>query len=279
MIHISIEGKEPDNKDWLDKANRLTEQLKAAKTSEDRKAIIEKNNSMWSDIKDWLVKLSHGKCWYSEAKEIFSIYDVDHFRPKNSAKNLDNSKREGYWWLAFDWKNYRLSGSVGNRLLKDDKDITRGKWDYFPLKENCRPASSPNDDLRDELYYLLDPTNPNDPLLLSFDETGNPVPVIEVDGSWATERVKVTINLLHLDYVPLVEERRKIWELCRRKLDAISALLSAKDISVTKQTSVGNLINELREMASSESELAGTVRACLLKSGGELGRNIVTSSK
>ena len=278
MIHISLEGKEPD-KEWLDKAKELTEKLKKA-TSDERKEIIENNQKMWRDLKKWLSELSHGKCWYSEAKEIYSIYDVDHFRPKNSVVNRDGTTREGYWWLAFDWRNYRLSGTVGNRPLKDTSGKTRGKWDYFPLHSMSSIATYPEDDLMDEIYYLLDPTDSGDPSLISFDESGLPVAINEED-SWVSERVRVTIDLLHLDYLPLVEARRKIWMDCRDKIDEIKKTMSAinNSMSVNRNLTIRARMKELQEMVSSSSPLAGTARACLLKSGIGWAQNIVANAK
>lgn len=115
MIHINMSSKEPPQ-EWCRKAESLTEKLKRL-TPEERKKLIEKNN-IWGELKEWLLQLSHGKCWYSEAKEIYSFYDVDHFRPKNRAKQLDGTERDGYWWLAFDWRNYRISGTACFKSLK-----------------------------------------------------------------------------------------------------------------------------------------------------------------
>ena len=50
--------------------------------------------------------------------------DVEHFRPKLEVKELyKEQNREGYWWLAFDYHNFRVCGNVGNRK--------KGGW--FPL--------------------------------------------------------------------------------------------------------------------------------------------------
>lgn len=290
MIHISLEGKEPD-KEWLDKAKKLTKELKKA-TPDKRKEIIENNQSVWRELKEWLKSLSHGKCWYSEAKEIFSLYDVDHFRPKNRVKDLAGQEREGYWWLAFDWQNYRLSGVIGNRLNKhvpnDNTSKTQGKSDYFPLRSDSNIASNPADNLEREIYYLLDPTNSKDPLLISFDETGLPVATNE-EGSWEAERVKITVHLLHLDYVELVEARKKLWIDCRTMIDNVQKLLivldnlsnekrDKKDLDELKIV-VKNISRQLLDKVSSQSELAGTARACLLKSGIDWAKDIVESAK
>ena len=89
MIHIDISNEQPPA-DWLQKADRVTAKLKAATDIEKREII--NNNNLWTDLKDWLQDLSHQKCWYSEAIESFSDYEVDHFRPKNRSKHLDGKR-------------------------------------------------------------------------------------------------------------------------------------------------------------------------------------------
>ncbi len=77
--------------------------------------------------------MSYGKCWYSEAKDAGANFDVDHFRPKAEAKRAENLVDvEGYAWLAFDWKNFRLSAQNCNRLNTDESGNTVGKGSWFP---------------------------------------------------------------------------------------------------------------------------------------------------
>ena len=110
MRYISIEEiRLPDG--WQEKADKLRDQLIAAAPPE-RKEIIKKNADVWREVKDALSALSHGKCWYCECKEIRSDNPVDHFRPKNRVADCDG--HEGYWWLAFDWHNYRFSCTYCN---------------------------------------------------------------------------------------------------------------------------------------------------------------------
>ena len=73
------------------------------------------------------------KCWYSEAPDAVSDWHVDHFRPKKRTLDEDKTEHEGYHWLAFDWRNYRIAGSYTNSPHRDGQGVTRGKWDYFPL--------------------------------------------------------------------------------------------------------------------------------------------------
>jgi hypothetical protein len=277
VIYVDTETSAPDLQ-WVKRADRLTQQLMDAENQEQRSEIIDANRALWGEIKAWLLNLSHGKCWYSEAKELCSFYDVDHFRPKKRAKNLDESMRGGYWWLAFDWRNYRISGNVCNRPNKDDADETRGKGEYFPLRTGSPVAQRPEDDIRDEIIYLLDPADSDDPLLISFNEEGLPSPATTDD--WSRERVLVTTRLMHLDYPPLVEERKKIWTRCRLLISRAQALMQEQGnkVSVSLKNELKHLFQDLRKLLSSESELAGTARACLLQSGYEWAQKLANTA-
>jgi len=266
-------------KDWLDKANALTEELKNLSSHEERRALIKRNENLWTQVKDVLLQASHGKCWYSEAREICSDYHIDHFRPKNRAVNLDGGIRPGYWWLAFNWTNFRVAGSICNSPHNDTSGELRGKRDLFPLKDGSSIAGDPSDDLRDEVFYLLDPADPYDPLLLTFDETGLPQPAAE-EGSWQFERASVTAKVLFLDYPPMVDERKRIWIECRSLLAEIQRLigLAPAAISANRNRDLKLAMERLQALVRSEAELAGTARACLLKSGLSWAARVVMES-
>lgn len=266
MIYISIEGKTPPP-ELLEKARKVTQKLEAAKTEAERNQIIDQNGHVWRDFKDWLLNLSHGKCWFSEAKDIYSHPEVEHFRPKKKAKNLDRTKREGYWWLAFEWTNFRICGNVGNR----------SKGTYFPLRKSSFAATSDNRAIEDEIYYLLDPTDPDDPILLTYDEEGKAIPVPGLDN-WRKERAEVTIRLLKLCYEPLVEARRDVWRECREKLEECERLMeqmNKRGGSALKERLSGK-IKELRQMVQPEAPLSSTAMSCLLFSNIGWARRIAT---
>ena len=126
MRHIPLRTEKP-NPQWIAKANALLEELKTAPNAAARNKIIDDNNKVWGELKDWLLDLSHQKCWFSEAKDCFSHWDVEHYRPKKSAKDKDGTEHGGYWWLAFDWQNFRICGNAGNRK----------KGTFFPLRQGC----------------------------------------------------------------------------------------------------------------------------------------------
>ena len=95
MRHIPLRDQEPDAA-WLIKASRLLDELKAAHDAAARDKIIDDNSAVWGELKQWLLHLSHQKCWFSEAQDGFSHWDVEHYRPKKSAKDADGTSYEGY---------------------------------------------------------------------------------------------------------------------------------------------------------------------------------------
>jgi hypothetical protein len=266
VIHVvRKEGDIPP--EWLEKARRLTGRLRQLPPDQ-RSDFIKSNSKMWKDLKPILQAMSSGKCWYSEAKELCSDYDVDHFRPKGPAKDMEGNVREGYWWLAFEWTNYCIVGGVCNRPHKDDDEEVRGKHDYFPLMAGSFAAASPDDDTAREMPFLLDPTDKDDPLLMTFDETGTPRAVAP-EGSWVAERVRITVDLLFLDSPALVTARKRVWRRVRKKLNRVMELMatSAARFDELHRTHVRDLMAEIREMTSPTEELSATARACLEHSG------------
>ena len=148
-------------------------------------------------------------------KFVNSHYEVEHFRPKKETKELDGTVRDGYWWLSFDYTNFRLCGNVGNRK--------KGGW--FPLKVDSRCSAFDNRCEESEAQYLLDPTDPDDINLIAFDEEGKVIPAPGI-SAWEEHRVNESIKRLKLNEHELLnEERKKIWQhLCRE----IEQYLTAK---------------------------------------------------
>lgn len=212
MIFIDMEGKKPDD-EWIQKSDDLTRELIRLHQAGDkagRNKVIDDHASHWGQIKDWLASLSHGKCWFSEAREIYSHMDVEHFRPKKEAKDLGGVERDGYWWLAFNYRNYRFCGNVGNRK--------KGGW--FPLQEGSIQSSHDNLCEESESPYLLDPTNPDDVTLIVFDEEGLVRPSCTDPGEWEYHRAVETIKRLKFnEHEPLVEERKRVWQETKRDID------------------------------------------------------------
>jgi uncharacterized protein (TIGR02646 family) len=245
--------------DWLAKSAQLVTDLAAldaAGKRDKRNALIDANSAHWGALRKWLLALSAGKCWFAEVRELYSHYDVEHFRPKKEAKALDASLRDGYWWLAFDYMNFRACGNVGNRK--------KGGW--FPLKDGSLCSTHARPCEASETPYLLDPIDDNDVALIAFDEEGKVIPM-PGSSAWEQERVTETVKRLKLnEHAPLAEARRKVWQKVDRLIDDFTKAkvrCGAGDDPAVK----GKLVEvrvRVREMTSPTAELSAVARWCLL---------------
>lgn len=253
---------------WLDEVATLQAELELLGTTKERKAFIDAHSGVWGKIKDKLLEMSHGKCWYSEAPDAVSDWHVDHFRPKKRALDEDKSEHDGYPWLAFDWKNYRIAGSYPNSPHKDGEGETRGKWDYFPLAQGSVRATWDRRDCCHEICLLLDPVRPNDPKLLTFDEEGIPIPS-DPHSAIAVKKVETTIHYLFLDSPRLIAARKKKW---RETLDWIEEYRDSAPNDIAACTAQDyerfeRQLDRLAEITGPNSPYAATARACLRTNG------------
>lgn len=234
----------------------------------DRKAFI-RDNVNWNMLQEIMYNLSGGKCWYSEAPPGAGDYEIDHFRPKNRSKQHDGTvlKPNGYWWLAYNWRNYRLAGGLVNKRRKDrlgaDEEV-KGKGDYFPLDIDggsivCEP---PNVNLNHELPILLDPTNVYDTSLISFDKNGEPiVPAgLSDDDKF---RVEKSIFFYHLDLEQLIQYRAIVWNQCEKELIDINENVVSAPNPHTKRAILKKACERLLELTNKNAPFSSVALACI----------------
>ncbi len=260
MMYINFDKLNVPQKKWLDKATELLELLEKSTTVEERNSIIDKNHRFWKVFKNSFKELSHNKCWYSETNNPYSHLHIDHFRPKKRVEDIFDKatpSRDGYWWLTFDYRNYRLCGSVGNTK----------KNDHFAVKYNRVNSPAP---ISDEVYYFLDPTVKEDVKLLNFDNNGDIKPAAPENlEKWNYDRAKYTIEYLDLNYSDLKEIRRLKWQETSSLIKQVNSLNLLFNKEPTNQNKYNKdcEIEKLRKMLSPEQELTSTVRSCLRSSG------------
>jgi hypothetical protein len=94
--------------------------------------------NLYKECKDLIFKGYANKCAYCEGQiEAQSPGDVEHFRPKNGVRDLDNrivyqsggKPHRGYWWLAYDHANLLPSCIMCNRYTRK----AGGKGERFPV--------------------------------------------------------------------------------------------------------------------------------------------------
>jgi len=240
----------------------------------ERKAYI-KNHPDWNLLQPAMLKLSFNKCWYSEANIGNGDFVVDHFRPKNRAKIKINYrdpnsktkviKTNGYWWKAYDWDNYRISGALSNirrsdRLCKSE--TVKGKGDYFPIDLINGRIAEDEEHTGCEIPLLLDPLNYFDVGLLTFDN-GIPIPATEDD--FEMERVYQSIYYYHLDLDQLNTERKIVWNNCVVHMkDAKDAIINSQTLA-EKYRMTNKCYEELAKLIDPEiNSFTSTAKACLM---------------
>jgi hypothetical protein len=244
-------------------------------TDSGRKSFIENNSSIWNKYKKTLWMSGSKKCWYTEKKISLKESVIEHFRPKGKIYGIKKPlpTHNGYWWLAFYWKNFRISFSLPNLRLTDFRtEETTGKSSFFPLiQEGFRNYNLTYDikykkicmDCLKEEPLLLDPTNPDDCKLITFNDEGKvnyPIKTNSNNRLDSTEpnsnnRLDSTIKLYSLNDGVLIDERRMKWAQIKKEVDEIENLL---------QTDPGNKIkmkkhrNEILRLINHQSEYSST---------------------
>lgn len=214
---------------------KVLSQLTAALTATpvaDRGAFIDqKRGEAWghSDVVSALRSAVGNKCWYSEVKLDGQDPNVDHFRPKGRIQEVDDNLQKtghvcsGYWWLAFEFANYRLAAMHANQR-RVDEDSNGGKWDFFPVR-GVRAAEGTLIGAITEDILALDPCKATDVALMWFDPDGRPCgPQGKRNANDAEKmRIKATIWLYHLDKSEIQTSRQQHLEELRKDLTNANA--------------------------------------------------------
>jgi len=257
MRKVIIQGTPPA--DWIADAEAATEQLYDPANEDKRQEVIEKYKGLWTDdrIRNWLLQQFNNKCWYTEAYDSVSSYHVDHFRPKGKVKNLDGNEEEGYWWLAFDWKNYRICGQL----------INVKKQHLFPITEGARANATDPISLRLEAPLIIDPTT-DQARLITYEKDEDACIAIPSAGVNKSEesRAEKTIELLGLNLRDRLNQKRaEYWEKC---LMAI-ADYNADAPQVLRIIYQASALTKLKEMVAYNSEFSSVSEACIRKNAPE----------
>ncbi|SRR6266516_6288970 len=237
--------------EWLEESDRRTEELRG-KSNDERKAVLDNPGAArhWASLRDDLTRLGHDKCWYTEAPIGAGDAQIEHFRPKRPNRPDAEHAHEGYWWLAFNPRNYRLIASIPNRTKSNE----------FPVRG--RRAVVEADSLDDELPLLLDPANANDVGLLTFGDGGIPVPAAGISGA-EHERVEYTIPRCGLDHPQITRQREAVWIECSNAvkewlINRVHAGNSPGSSAAATATAA-----RLRRMVRPEAPYSRAAHACL----------------
>jgi len=266
MILIEFPEDLPDEIEvWKRDAEVITESIVNAPDLATKHELIEQHKGHWRkpELINWLSDLSYEKCWYTETKFGGDYQELEHFRPKKGLRNKDGSEHshhDGYNWLAFDLDNYRLCKRRPNAK----------KGVFFPILDERLRACCDQDDCHDELPLFLDPMDEEDVLLLSFDDSGKPVPEIDIEVVDA-ERVEFTIEKYYLDERVLNIRRAQTWKATRdlyyKYLNQIKAAKNSSRVGRAKLAEAKKDLIKLKEMLEPNQEFSSVAKASLIKTG------------
>jgi len=249
---------------WADKATVASEDVANATVGE-RAGAVAQRSTVWTEIKPSLRSASAQKCWYCESIENRSDNAVDHFRPKARVHECEGHM--GYWWLAFAQENLRFSCTYCNSYGSERTRGTEGgKRDHFPLWDEEQRAWGPDSPIEAEQPLLLDPSEPGDPGLIWFDETGQATGHPRAhDSEYLTRRVDETISKYHLNQPALVERRR---ELARWVTDKVAhadqMFVERQGGNPAAEAAYAEAIRDLAEALRKKGEYSAQARCTLL---------------
>lgn len=213
MRYINTEGYNP--KFWKKESQLKLKVLKLCPTIEDKKTFLNTGaNQTWTQLKPAFEKLSHQKCWFTEAYATVSDFQIEHFRPKKKidlikSKDTYAEKRtvpdtSGYWWLSYELENFRLAGGKPNQL----------KGNYFPLETNSSIARPIDNSWRKEAPILLDPCVESDVNLLTYNGV-EPIETNPDSTSLDHIRARVSIKVYGLKHDKLKNARSRVYEVAK----------------------------------------------------------------
>lgn len=276
MIYINPTKIRP-TQNWLDKAKTLKAELLAKDEIERISFITQKRNDVWGndDLIAALRNVVGNKCWYSEVDLTGSDPNIDHFRPKGRVKEINNetlanlnTDSGGYWWLAFDLENFRLSSMHSNQRRVDEQ-TDGGKWDYFPV-EGLRALEKTPLNLITEAVLPLDPCSATDVAMMWFGPDGNPG-----FSNWRRKptdfeqkRMKITIWLFHLDKLETASNRTSAVEelkISLKNADAIYQIWQSRGGGNEEHEKkiFDNYLADIYSKICDESPFAGAKRCAL----------------
>jgi len=221
---IYVDGKIDEAKTEAELEGKTADEIEEI-IVEVRKKAIKAKASLWSRAGECIKEVMHSKCWYCETSQIRSDMPVDHFRPKNRVAECQD--HPGYWWLAFDWENYRYSCTYCNERRIDVVNGTDGgKWDHFPIFQPPPWVTTETGDWHLERPKLLDPMNLDDTKLVTFHENGFSRETYQDDGDENFIRAKESIGLYHLNHIRTVRARKTIAISIKNNFNRIQQLLT-----------------------------------------------------
>jgi hypothetical protein len=129
-----VDFKEPATAEWLDWKERAEAECERICDLARRYRSFEIDEDLYKEMKAVFLAVFHGKCAYCETDITAGQRgDVEHYRPKQRVMGEDGKplkvkgrrgkeiQHQGYYWLAYDWRNLLLACILCNQPSKGGK--------------------------------------------------------------------------------------------------------------------------------------------------------------
>lgn len=267
MRYINTSHINPPN-NWVDLARE-----------QNRTADYPPTTSLWSYFKSQLEGIVGKKCWYSESLNIGSINPIDHFRPKAARikelpkfeqlkdvlDRININSGNGYPFLIHEFSNYRYAcGRVNSPIKHETKDkLSRGKWDYFPIKINTTRATTLDERASEEICFI-DPCIQEDTELLTFTDIGTIQAHKSVlEAEWEYCKVLVSIEVYHLHYYEFCEVRKEVWKDCAKEIRLSTRLYEKNPKTDEEQENFSDRIEKLVILINKKTQFSAVAIDCI----------------
>ena len=217
-------------------------------------------------VKVAMEKAFYGKCAYCESYyESLIPVDVEHFRPKGAVIVDGKLTKPAYYWLASEWTNLLPSCIRCNRpnkyKLPDNKTVTMGKANYFPLEEGSPRAKKAGEE-RKERTLLLNPCRDDPAKHLEFRSDGIVLAAQDARGR-ISKKGELSITIYALSRPRLVDRRAETAKLIAAQMERVKeAALNVREFPATKrfQDVLRRELAILKEYRQPEKQFAGMAR-------------------
>jgi hypothetical protein len=213
------------------------------------------------DVKKALETLFSKKCAYCESPYAATQpMDVEHWRPKGTVAVEMGKEKPGYYWLAANWDNLLPSCTDCNRrryhtVPGSSEKVLLGKEGQFPLADESKRATKPNDELHEEPLLLNPCDTAVDPMLhLEFVEDEDNVAFLrprQISPGKASARGAASIRVYALNRTDLVQARRNLYFTIVGKFSTIQTLMKVLDTAADdklRQELDASLLRQLGEL-------------------------------
>jgi len=235
MIHYDII--EPTTTQWVKWQKRAAAAVLTLLDKVAKGGAIKISQGLYKNRKEDLMRLFFEKCVYCEVSLKNQHGDIEHYRPKKSVTEIDDSlvtingttppaAHPGYYWLAYTSKNLLPACIICNQQpVKRPDGTLAGKGNRFPIT-GVR-ASTHNDNLDAEDALLLHPVLDKPENHLIFNETTGAL-------GFKDSRGEKTIDVLDLNREWLLEQRKKAYN------DVLKAYMAAIPYLLRKQKNLAD---------------------------------------